>query len=92
MMRERAVEAHLRERVHALGGWAVKFQPVSQAGLPDRIVFLPWGRSVLVELKRPKGGRLDPLQLKVHERLRRLGQEVIVLWSVEQVDEWLDSL
>lgn len=88
-MREARVESRLVEGVKALGGWAVKVYPVSQAGLPDRIVFLPGGRTFLVELKRPKGGVLSPVQKVVHARLGRMGHEVATLWSTEEVDSWL---
>lgn len=90
-MRERDIEAYLRERVKAAGGWAPKWTSPGNSGVPDRIVFLPGGHSVLVELKAP-GGKPRPLQLAQHKRLRELGQDVRVIDSREQVDnlirEW----
>ena len=54
--------------------------------MPDRLVLLPGGRVVWVELKRGKLGRLSPMQAYRHGQLRRLGQEVVVVRSAEDID------
>lgn len=90
-MRERDIEAYLRDRVKAVGGWAPKWTSPGNSGVPDRIVFLPGGHSVLVELKAP-GEKPRPLQLNQHKRLRELGQDVRVIDSKEQVDALLQEL
>ena len=87
--RERAVEQYLRRQVEARGGRCVKFDPSSTRGWPDRIVLLPHGHLIWVELKRPRGGVVSPAQRVAHEELRRLGQNVVVLKSKEEVDEFL---
>lgn len=84
-MLERAVEQHLVRRVRAAGGVCWKWVSPSQIGVPDRVCFLPGGRVVFVELKRP-GGKLSPIQVKVLDRLRAVGAEVHVLSSKEEVD------
>ena len=89
-MRERVVEQRLTSSVKSLGGWSVKLLP-SVAGLPDRIVLLPGGRIEFVELKAPTG-RLSAVQEVIHDRLSSLGFSVSVLYSPEQVDEWVMSL
>ena len=91
-MRERDVERHLCARVEALGGACDKFIPDNKPGMPDRIVMLPGGVLVWVELKRPKGGRLSELQKLRHRQLRALGQRVEVAWTKEQADALVDSL
>jgi hypothetical protein len=57
-------------------------------GYPDRLVILPWGRIFLVETKAPKG-ELRPAQRVFIERAAKIGVVVPVLWTVEQVDEWV---
>jgi Holliday junction resolvase len=85
-MRERNVERRLVQRVTEAGGAAIKLAP-TVAGLPDRLVLLPGGRTLLVELKAP-GGKLRPVQAAMHERLFALGHEVVVLSSVEEVNRF----
>ena len=88
---ERTVEAALVSAVAARGGKALKiFSPVS-AGMPDRLVLLPGGRSAWVELKAP-GCKPRPLQLITHDRLRALGQRVYVVDSLETIDSTLDEI
>ena len=87
---EREVEGYLVRQVERMGGMCPKFDSVR--GWPDRIVLLPSGVSAWVETKRPVGGVLSPAQLVVHEQLRRVGQQVYVVWSQEEVDELLELL
>lgn len=89
-MKEARVETVLREEVKARGGWAIKFLP-SVSGLPDRIVLLPGGTVIFIELKSPTG-TVAPHQTVVHNRLRRLGFEVLVLNTTEAVREWAKEL
>ena len=86
-MREREVESRLRTLVERAGGRCEKFIPDLDNGMPDRVVMFPRGVIVWVELKKPKGGRLTKLQAVQHERLRRLGQRVEVVWTKEQAEE-----
>jgi hypothetical protein len=90
-MREREVEAYLRKRVEQAGGMCLKFVPDQAPGMPDRVVLLPGGTVIWVELKRPEGGRVAPLQAWRHEQLRRIGQRVEVVWTREQADELVGS-
>ena len=89
-MRERAIEQYLRDQVRAAGGRAYKFVSPGNNGVPDRLVILPPGRVVFVELKAP-GRKPTPLQLAQHQRLRALGCDVRVIDSMQQVDELLTS-
>lgn len=83
---ESEVERYLRERVESVGGKCIKFLPDFSRGYPDRILMLPHGILVWVEMKRPVGGRVDPAQNVAHTILRRLGQRVEVVWSKEEAD------
>lgn len=89
---ESEVEGYLRKRVESMGGKFVKFLPDYARGFPDRLLLLPGGASVWVEMKRPRGGRLAPAQKVQHVCLRRLGQRVEVVWTQEQADDLLREL
>ncbi len=82
-IKEADVEKALRESVEKAGGLSLKIFSPSQAGYPDRLVLMPGGRVVWVELKAP-GRKPRPLQLKAHERLAALGQTVRVIDSIEE--------
>lgn len=101
-MRERDIEKYLVERVKALGGECRKVKWIGRNGAPDRLVMLPqdtvveWpegnviapGTTIWVELKAP-GKKPEPHQLREHERMRRMGQHVVVIDSIEGVEELL---
>jgi hypothetical protein len=87
---EKDIEAYLVKRVKALGGYAYKFVSPSNRGVADRLVVLP-GVVWFVEVKA-EGGRLSPLQTLFIEQMKRLGQNVIVVWNKEDVDRWIASL
>mgnify|MGYP006288584855 CR=1 FL=1 len=89
-IKESTVERHLRRRVKALGGVAIKIIPFYMPGLPDRLVVLPGGKYHWVELKRP-GEEPRSHQVRVHKLLGGLGCSVVVLDSVEAVDIWLEE-
>lgn len=88
MATEKQIEERLVERVKAAGGFCPKWTSPNLAGVPDRIVILPGGRVVFVELKAP-GCRPTPLQQRIHRMLEERGCDVRVLASVEAVDEML---
>ncbi len=94
-MRESDIEKYLVERVKALGGEVRKVKWIGRRGAPDRLVMLPQdlpaGRldtTLWVELKAP-GEKPKPHQAREHERMRRMGQCVVVIDSMEGVDEVL---
>lgn len=99
-MRESKVEKHLVARVKALGGEVRKVKWIGRRGAPDRLVIFPrrrqWtvyyaGEQIvidhpLVELKRP-GEDAEDYQAREHERLRAAGFVVLVLDTIEKIDE-----
>lgn len=88
-MRERNIEAHLVKRVKELGGEIRKTQFVGHPGAPDRFVMLPARtRGFWVELKAP-GQLPKPHQTREHNRMRRLGEIVEVVDSIEGVEALL---
>ena len=90
-MRESTVEKRLKRGVEALGGLCEKFVSPGKRSVPDRLVSLPGGRIVFVELKAPKK-EPTPLQEKDHKRRRTLGFDVRVIDTVEKVDEFLEEI
>ena len=87
MTRESDIESYLVERVRDLQGEVRKVKWLGRHGAPDRIVMVP-GRTIWVELKAP-GEKAKPHQVREHERMRRMGQHVVVVDSFEGVDEVL---
>lgn len=87
-MREASIERKLRREVAKRGGRALKFISPGWSGAPDRLVLLPGGKIIFVELKAP-GKMPRPLQLKRHEELRQLGFHVEVIDSPEGVDDFV---
>lgn len=77
-MLERDIEKALVKRVESLGGLCEKFTSPNRRGVPDRIVTLPGGRIIFVELKAP-GARPTKLQKRDHERRKALGCTVLVI-------------
>jgi hypothetical protein len=99
-MRESQIEDHLVKRVKELGGEVRKVQWIGRKGAPDRLVMLPamtdfsapvvyhYPRAIWVELKAP-GEKAKPHQHREHERMRAMGQRVVVIGTIEQVEELL---
>lgn len=86
---EKSIEQYLREQVRALGGRTLKLEPSNAKGVPDRLVILPLGRVAFVELKRPSGGVLAPLQAEWKWWLEINGHRSVVLSSKAEVDQFL---
>lgn len=84
MESEKQIEQYLVKRVKEMGGKAYKFVSPGNAGVPDRLVCLPGGRIVFVELKAP-GKKPTPLQLVKHRELQNLGFKVLVIDSKEMI-------
>lgn len=87
-MLEKELEEKLKAYVKRRGGLCLKWVSPGYTGVPDRICFLPGGKIVFVELKRP--GRKDGVsarQRRVKQLLERLGQRVLVVRSEEDFDD-----
>lgn len=83
---EREIEKKLVTMVKRHGGLCLKWVCPGWSGVPDRILLLPGGQIYFIETKRPKDGRLLPLQLKWREWLTRLGFFCSTVWSVTDVE------
>lgn len=89
-MRERNVEDTLCRRVRKLGGWPIKAEGL-HTGFPDRMLLLPGGRVRFVETKAP-WGELRADQVRVIEALRLAGFAVDVVWSMDELDKYMEGL
>ena len=90
-MREKEIEQKFTLTVKQAGGLALKFVSPGMSGMPDRIVLLPGGHMVFVEVKAP-GKVPRPLQEARHRMLRKLGFKVFVLDRPEQIGGILDEI
>ena len=81
-MLEKQIEAALVRRVKELGGLCEKFVSPGRRSVPDRIVTLPGGRIVFIELKAPSKNPTE-LQERDHARRRALGCDVRIINNIE---------
>jgi hypothetical protein len=91
---EKDIERRLRREVEACGGLCLKWVCPGWAGVPDRLVLLPGGRIIFVELKRPKGGVVSALQLKWWQWLTDRGFTVEYISNdreLERLVRWVRS-
>lgn len=87
---EAKIEAYLKEQVKKNGGIAFKFVSPSNRGVSDRIVMIPGGVTVYVEVK--DGNKdLSPLQKLFRRDALALGQRHEVVRSKEDVNDFIDK-
>lgn len=79
---EKHIEAALVARVKVLGGTAEKFTSPSKRSVPDRLVTLPGGKIIFVEVKNV-GKKPTLAQQADHARRRALGCDVRVIDNLE---------
>lgn len=84
---EKYLERKLVKAVESVGGMCIKIHNPYYRGLPDRLVIMPDGDTVWVELKT-KGKKPTKLQELAHEELRKREQVVYVIDSAEKLNEF----
>jgi len=96
-MRESTIEKYLVKRVKELGGEVRKVKWIGRRGAPDRLVMLPYEAwvddahcTIWVELKA-SGEEPKPHQVREHNRMRAMCQRVVVIDSIQLVDELLGA-
>tara|TARA_R110000803_G_scaffold133_3_gene562 strand:+ start:1264 stop:1548 length:285 start_codon:yes stop_codon:yes gene_type:complete len=88
-MSESRLQTKCLKEARRLGVWARNITTPAYSGMAD-CMFLYDGRVLFVEFKNPnKKGRLSPLQVVDHERLRAVGHYVLV---IDDYSEFTDAL
>lgn len=88
---EKSIERYLVARAKKLGLPCLKYSNPSVAGYPDRLLVLPDGQVVWVELKS-KGRKPTKLQLARHAELSGLRHSVKVIDNRADVDALMDTV
>lgn len=83
--KEFLVEQALLKAVREAGGRCDKVQFTGKRGFPDRLVALPGGVVMFVEVKRPRGGRISPNQYEVLRAYEALGVVVAIVRNEEDI-------
>lgn len=84
---EASLETKCRREAFARGFYLVKWPAQSLIGAPDDILIgpgAPFGKSVLIEFKRPSGGRVRIAQKIMHAELAAKGFTVHLVRSWPQ--------
>tara|TARA_R100001129_G_scaffold146149_2_gene107425 strand:- start:503 stop:838 length:336 start_codon:yes stop_codon:yes gene_type:complete len=104
---EKDVERVLVRGIKQLGGDVRKLSWVGRRGAPDRLVFLPPGSRLPLEMKRKRKveswrmvfvelktrhGKLSRLQEIEIRRLRAMQLDVVVLKGADHVEAWLHGI
>lgn len=90
-MKESAIEAKLGKMVRTQGGLYFKFVSPGNPGVPDRIVILPGGRIIFVELKT-EVGRLAAIQKWQIAEMQKRGMDVRVLKGLPEVRAFVEEV
>ena len=90
-MSESKLEKRLVSEVKRIGGSAPKWTSPGNRGVPDRLVILPGGRTIYVEMKAP-GKPLEPLQFRWAKILRNMGHQVYKIDSNEDIDKFINEV
>lgn len=88
---EKDIEGYLYRACKKQGWLCEKFTSPNKRSVPDRIVSLPGGRVVFVELKAP-GKKPTELQLMDHKIRGKLGHVVFVIDTKPKVDQFINLL
>lgn len=85
MTDERDIERRLVDLVTAAGGLCLKLDSSTRKGIQDRLLLLPGGRVIFVEVKRPDGGKVSVLQKVRAKQIERLGFRSMIVQNEDQL-------
>lgn len=81
-MLEKDIEAKVVKWAKVRGCLVLKANGLGQRSFPDRIFFLPNGKVVMIEFKRPGGELSEGQKTMIHE-LQKRRQKVVVCNNVD---------
>lgn len=90
-MEEQKIERRLKKEIELIGGKALKFVSPGVSGVPDRIVLLPGGKVIFIELKAP-GKKLRPIQAFRRKEFNKLGFETKVIDSIDKILDFIKEV
>lgn len=88
---EATIERWIGKQVKARGGLYLKFTSPGNIGVPDRIIVLPCGKVMFVEVKTSTG-RLSPMQAFQINRLWDMGCDVRVVYGMRGAKQLMEEL
>ncbi len=88
---EKYLEKKLVREIKNLGGLALKFTSSTEAGYPDRLLILPGGVSLWVEIKS-KGEKPTKLQKHRITTLKKLKQDVEIIDNYADLENLISQL
>lgn len=91
IIQESKIEKRLKKEIEKIGGKALKFISPGVTGMPDRIVLLPLGKIIFIELKAP-GEKPSPIQEYRAKQYRKLGFDVRCIDSTEAVMDLINEV
>ena len=88
---EKLVERKLVQQVKENGGMCIKLFCNHILGLPDRMCLFPGGKIAFIELKTT-GEKPKRIQVFMHDKIRKLGFQVLVIDSTKKVSEFINDI
>lgn len=85
---EKEIEKYLSKRAKEIGVLCLKYSNPNMVGYPDRLLAIPGGNVIWVELKS-KGQKPSKIQAARFEQLARLGHTVYVIDNKTDIDKLL---
>ena len=89
-MNEQFIESQLKKAIKDMGGLCWKLVCPATTGVPDRICLMR-NQAVFVEVKTP-GKKPRPIQRRRMNQLQAQGFTVLVVDSIDGIQEVLDAL
>lgn len=91
MRRESSIEKTLKDRLEGMGCVVRKWVAPGSTGVPDRLVFVPGGHVIAVEMKT-EIGKLSGVQRAQIKKLQKVGADVRVIYGIEEVNAFTDDV